>query len=191
VQPDETDAILVSRAIQRDHEAFGALYERHFERIYRYVRLKVGDPQEAEDVTSVVFLNAWRGMERFNPRGQGSFAAWLFRLAHNALVDRFRRRRDMAPLETVAEHQLPVDVSFHPEAVLERRMTIDELHGALQALTDEQRDVILLRFVEGLSGREIADIMGKQEGAVRGMQLRALEALRRALALPKVRRSHG
>lgn len=190
MQPDETISSLVARAIQRDREAFGALYDLYFERIYRYVRLKVGDPAEAEDVTGSVFLSAWRGMEHFAPQGEGSFQAWLFRLAHNALVDHYRRQRDVDPLDAVEEYRLPVEASFNPEAVLDRRLTVEELHQALQTLTEEQREVILLRFVEGLSAREIGEIVGKQEGTVRGMQFRALEALRRALTPPKVRRSH-
>jgi RNA polymerase sigma-70 factor (ECF subfamily) len=190
LQPDETLSSLIARAVRRDREAFGALYDVYFERIYRYVRLKMGDPVEAEDVTGAVFLNAWRNMEHFVPQGEGSFQAWLFRLAHNALVDRYRRQRDIDPLDAVEEYRLPVDARFNPEAVLEQRLTVEELHDALRTLTEEQREVVLLRFVEGLSAREIGEIMGKQEGTVRGMQFRAIEALRRALTPPKVRRSY-
>jgi RNA polymerase sigma-70 factor (ECF subfamily) len=105
-------------------------------------------------------------------------------------VDHYRRQHDMDPLDTVEEYRLPVEASFNPEAVLDRRLTVEELHQALRTLTEVQREVVLLRFVEGLSAREIGEIMGKQEGTVRGMQFRAIEALRRALAPPKVRRSH-
>jgi RNA polymerase sigma-70 factor, ECF subfamily len=184
-------AALVARAIRRDREAFGALYELYFERIYRYARFKVGDRAEAEDVTAAVFLNAWRAVDHFTPQGENSFLAWLFRLTHNALVDRYRRQRDVAVLDEVDDSVLPVDAQFNPEAVLERQLTLDELHHALQALTDEQREVVVLRFIEGLSAREVGEIMGKQEGTVRGMQFRAIEALRRELSRQKVRRPHG
>jgi RNA polymerase sigma-70 factor, ECF subfamily len=190
VHEDGSVSALVASAVRRDREAFGALYELYFERIYRYVRLKVGDPIEAEDVTAAVFLNAWRAVDRFSPQHESSFLAWLFRLAHNSLVDRYRRQRDLTPLDMVDESHLPVDARSDPASMLDWHLTVGELYQALQLLTDEQREVVLLRFVEGLSAREVGDIMGKQEGTVRGMQFRAIEALRRALTRPKVRRSH-
>jgi RNA polymerase sigma-70 factor (ECF subfamily) len=190
LQEYELVGALVARAIERDRDAFGALYDLYFERIYRYVRLKLGDAVEAEDVTATVFLNAWRSIEQFAPQGENSFLAWLFRLAHNALVDRYRRRRDVTPLQDVEDYHLPTDASFDPERVLDWRLTVAELSRALETLTEEQREVVVLRFVEGLSAREVGQIMGKQEGTVRGMQFRAIEALRRALTPAKVRREH-
>lgn len=181
---DESEASLVARATQRDAEAFGALYNLYFERIYRYVRLRIVNAPDAEDVTAAVFLSAWRGIERFSPKHETSFASWLFRLAHNALVDRYRRARTTVSLDT-CEADSPSNAPSNPEAELEWRLTLSELHAALQKLTDEQREVVLLRFFEGLSAREVGDIMGKQEGTVRGMQFRAIDALRRALSLAK------
>jgi RNA polymerase sigma-70 factor (ECF subfamily) len=188
---EETVAGLVARAIRRDRDAFGALYDLYFERIYRYVRLKAGDPHEAEDLVATVFLHAWRAIEQFTPQSDGAFQAWLFRLARNALVDYYRRRREHTTLEAVEERELPREVIFDPESALEWRLTVEELEQALQALTEEQREVILLRFVAGLSAREVGTIMGKQEGTARGLQFRAIEALRRALAPAKVRPPHG
>jgi RNA polymerase sigma-70 factor (ECF subfamily) len=128
-----------------------------------------------------VFFNAWRTIHNFSPQRESSFAAWLFRLAHNAVVDRFRSMRDIVSLDST--DQRPVIRAMHPgpEAQVERKLTISELTAALALLTEEQREVVLLRFVEGLSAREVGDIMGKQEGAVRGMQFRAIEALRRTM----------
>lgn len=190
LQDGEFVRTLVARAIRRDREAFAALYELYFERIYRYARLKVGDQAEAEDITAAVFLNAWRVVDRFSPQGENAFLAWLFRLTHNALIDRYRRQRNVGSLDAVDESALPLEAHFNPEAMLEWQVTVDELQHALQALTEEQREVVLLRFVEGLSAREVGEIMGKQEGTVRGMQFRAIEALRRVLSQQKVRRSH-
>ncbi|HEY7781474.1 MAG TPA: sigma-70 family RNA polymerase sigma factor [Ktedonobacterales bacterium] len=177
---DALDA-LVERAIARDHEAFGALYDLYFERIFRYVLLKVGEPAEAEDLAATVFLNAWRGIGHFVSRGPGSFGAWLFRLAHNALVDRYRHLREAAPLDEVDERDLPNDARDDPASVLDWRLTVEELRAALATLTEEQREVVLLRFVGELSAREVGEHMGKQEGTVRGLQFRAIDALRRAL----------
>lgn len=180
---DALDA-LVERAIARDREAFGALYDLYFDRIYRYALLKVSDPAEAEDLAATVFLNAWRGIGHFVSRGPGAFGAWLFRLAHNALVDRYRHLRDAAPLDEVEERDLPADGRDDPASVLDWSLTVEELRRALGMLTDEQREVVLLRFVGELSAREVGERMGKQEGTVRGLQFRAIEALRRVLLQP-------
>jgi RNA polymerase sigma-70 factor (ECF subfamily) len=188
LQDEPSVARLVERAIQRDREAFGALFELYFERVYRYVRLKVAEPAEAEDVTMTVFSNAWRAVDHFSPQSESAFLAWLFRLARNALVDQYRRRREVARLEGINESELPVDLQFSPESTLEWQSTVDDLRQALDTLTEEQRSVVYFRFVEGLSAREVGQILGKQEGTVRGMQFRAVEALRRVLSRPKARR---
>lgn len=188
---DETETSLVARAIQRDPDAFGALYHLYFEKIYRYARLRLHNPSDAEDATAAVFLSAWRGIDHFSPKHETSFAAWLFRLAHNIVVDGYRQPRATVSLD---EPELSYGNRFafpSPEAELEWRLTLAELHSALQLLTEEQREVVVLRFVEGLSAREVGDILGKQEGTVRGMQFRAIESLRRALSLAKERRSSG
>ena len=179
---EEQECALVTRATQRDTDAFSQLYRLYFDRIYRYARLKLASDADAEDLASAVFFNAWRTIDRFAPRGDTSFAAWLFRLARNALIDRYRRERDTVSLDGDSPSFTPAEMLPGPDALLEKRLTLDELRDALQTLTEEQREVVLLRFVEGLSAREVGHIMGKQEGAVRGMQFRAIEALRRALA---------
>jgi RNA polymerase sigma factor (sigma-70 family) len=181
VVAEEQEISLIARAMRRDSEAFTALYNRYFERIYRYARLRLDSLPDAEDVTHGVFLNAWRAIDRFSPKHEASFAAWLFRLAHNAIVDRYRHMQDTLSLEETPSMLIPDEPIADPELNLEWRLTLQELHQALQTLTDEQREVVLLRFVEGLSAREVGDILGKQEGTVRGMQFRALEALRRTL----------
>jgi RNA polymerase sigma-70 factor (ECF subfamily) len=188
---DESEAVLVERAIERDTEAFSMLYSLYFDRVYRYARLRLRNPADAEDVTAAVFLSAWRAIDRFSPKHETSFAGWLFRLAHNTVVDRYRRLRETVSLDG-PEASCAEDISFpSPEVELEWHLTLAELHTALQSLTDEQREVVLLRFVEGLSAREVGDIMGKHEGTVRGMQFRAIEALRRALSLAKERHASG
>lgn len=182
---DETETSLVARAIQRDPEAFGVLYHLYFEKIYRYACLRLHNPSDAEDVTAAVFLSAWRGIDRFSPKHETSFAGWLFRLAHNTVVDCYRRLRETVSLDKPEILHADRFAFPSPEIELEWQLTLAELHGALQLLTEEQREVVVLRFVEGLSAREVGDIMGKQEGTVRGMQFRAIEALRRALSLAK------
>lgn len=180
MEQDQTESALIARAMKRDVDAFAELYNLYFDRIYRYARLKLGNAFDAEDLAAAVFLSAWKSVDSFAPRGDTSFRAWLFRLAHNALVDRYRHANEHVSLDQTSDWACESS-EFTPEARLEWRLTLDELHVALQSLTEEQREVVLLRFVEGLSAREVGGIMGKQEGAVRGMQFRAIEALRRAL----------
>lgn len=177
---DESDAFLVARAASGDREAFSQLYARYFDRIFRFVQVKVNNHDDAEDVTSGVFLNALRAIDGFSPKHDASFPAWLFRMTRNAITDRYRRQHDVVSLDnaaTIESHES----SSRPEDEVETRLTMGAVHQALTTLTPEQRDVVLLRFIEGLSAREVGDIIGKTEGAVRILQFRALEAMRRAL----------
>lgn len=180
---DEPETRLVLRAANCDREAFSELYDRYFTRIYRYVRLRVDNQTDAEDLTETVFLNALRAISRFRPKHEASFAAWLFKLAHSAVVDCRRRTHDAVSLDMTPD--IPDESAHDAGAQLEWHLTITELRSALLALTEEQREVVLLRFVEGLSAREVGDIMGKHENAVRGMQFRAIETLRRVLTRVK------
>jgi RNA polymerase sigma-70 factor, ECF subfamily len=182
VPEDEPEASLVARATRRDTVAFERLYSLYFDRVYRYVRLRLDNPADAEDVTATVFYRAWSRIDRFSPKHDASFAVWLYRLARNLIVDTYRRARVVLPLERASEHDAGGEPAGDAENEVEWRLTIAELRAALQALTDEQREVVVLRFVEGLSARAVGEIMGKQEGTVRGMQHRAIEALRHVLA---------
>ncbi|MBM3133252.1 MAG: sigma-70 family RNA polymerase sigma factor [Chloroflexi bacterium] len=169
---------LIERAQKRDPEAFAQIYEAYFDRIYRYVAIRVGTQTEAEDLTQQVFLNALESIPSYRWKG-APFAAWLFRIAHNQVIDHYRRfsRVQMTALEMpVATHDPdPVDM-------IEQEMDIERIRGAIGALTDLQQEVISLRFVGELSTAETAKIMGKNEGAVKALQHSALGALKRALS---------
>lgn len=173
--PDEDE--LVRRAVQRDAIAFGCLYEQHLDRIYRYVFYRVSSTSEAEDLTEQVFLKAWEAIDRYEPRG-APFAAWLYRLAHNLIVDHYRSQKATTSLEAIADTEdAGVDVLSDVEDLLE----VDEVRAAIATLSPEQQQLIALRFVEGLSHTETAQIIGKSEGATRVIQHRAVQALARAL----------
>jgi RNA polymerase sigma-70 factor (ECF subfamily) len=178
---EEPESSLVVKAIQRDTEAFTELYRRYADRVYRYIVHKTGSTTESEDILSTVFLKAWRSIGRFRPKGDTSFAAWLFKLARNAVIDDFRRPREVLSLDLLGPQMLGEELSGNPETHLEWRMTVADLYRALETLTAEQREVVVLRVLEGLSARDVGTIMGKREGTVRGMQFRAIQALRRAL----------
>lgn len=173
---DETDR-LVERAKLGEGEAFAALYDRFAERVYRFVRFRVGGDSDAEDLLQLTFLKMIEALPRYQPRGV-PFAAWLFRLARNATIDFERTRRQHASLDEAMGR--PSDAPGPDElagAALDRHV----LDRALRDLTREQQEVIACRFFAGLTAREIGTVMGKREGTVRGLQFRALDALRRRL----------
>ena len=170
------EATLIHEARQGSREAFGFLYERHRATIARYVVARIRDASDSEDLTEAIFESAWRAMGRYREQGV-PFLAWLYRLAHNRVVDHYRALRPTVTLIPEV-HESIEDMS----APLELNIDSADLLKALHALTDDQRDVIVLRFVQGMSGREVAQAMDKREDAVRALQFRALATLRRILA---------
>ncbi len=174
-----TEKELALRAVQRDAQAFAALYDSYVNRIYHYIYFKVGSTVEAEDLTAQVFLKAWEAIGNYEWR-EHPFSAWLFRIARNLVVDYHRARREMVSLEE-PDYRTPSwteDVTAKPEIALQELFTIEQLRAAIRQLTGEQQEVIVLRFLEGYSTAEVATIMNKREGAIRGLQFRGLSALR-------------
>jgi len=171
---------LVRRAQQRDQEAFAQLYEAYFDKIYRYIVLRIRNQTEAEDMTQQVFLNALKSISSFKWRG-APFSAWLFRIAHNQVVDYVRKRAKhvTVPLEETVIDAAPAD--DNPEQVAERNLDIERLLAATKQLTRAQEEVISLRFASGLSIAEVAGMMGKSENAIKALQHSAILALRRIM----------
>jgi len=168
----------VARARRRDATAFGELYERHLACVYRYIAYRTARQDVAEDLTSEVFLNAWKTIERFEDRGY-TFRAWLLRLAHNEVIDYYRtRKRDMS----LPEHDTAVLAFAGPELLAEANADRDSLLRAVHQLPDEWQQLVLLRFVENFSFEEIGTVLGKRSGACRQIQHRALARLRELLA---------
>jgi RNA polymerase sigma-70 factor (ECF subfamily) len=167
---------LVDRAVEGDSEAFGGLYDLFADDLYRYFYAHLSSYHDAEDLVSRTFMRAWRAIGRFQWRGK-PFEAWLFTLARNQLID-FRRER-RANLTTLDEGR--PDSRPGPESLALAEASARETREALEKLTDEQRQVLVLKFFLDRDNREIAAIMGKREGTVRALQMRALQALRRHL----------
>lgn len=154
--------------------AFEPLYAEYFPRIYRYCLRRVSCPQEAEDLTSLVFTRALASLSTF--RGS-SFAAWLFRIAHNAVANHLRSRRPAIPLEGIAE------ISESGDEMLERLMNAEEREAVarlIAALPEEQRELLALKVTGGLSAKEIGQVVGKSETAVRMAISRIVQHLRAA-----------
>jgi RNA polymerase sigma-70 factor (ECF subfamily) len=172
------DAALAVRASRGESAAFGLLYDKHVAAIYRYVYYRVRDDAEAEDLTSDVFMRALKAMPRYEPRQ--AFLAWLYRIARNAVIDRARRGNRQVSYEDALEHPTPDQIVVPDEQVLAHSDN-ETLRGALAKLTPLQQEVIVLRFLEGYSTEEIAKIVGKREGTVRGIQFRAIGTLRQLI----------
>jgi len=171
------DAALVDQAIAGDREAFGELYERHVGRVYRYLLYIAKDVDVAEDLTEETFLQALAAIHRYQRRGV-PFVAWLLRIAHNLHLN-LNGRRAQRSVPLVHEDQEGVVGS--PELFLQDRASAERLMQVVQTLNEDQRQVIILRFIEGLGCADTARILGKSVGAVRVAQYRALRALRQKL----------
>jgi RNA polymerase sigma-70 factor, ECF subfamily len=173
--PDLADV----RAAQRDRAAFGALYRRYVDRVYGYCFYLLGDHHDAEDATERTFTAALAAVDGFRDEG-ATFRAWLFRIAHNQLANalRSRDRQRAASLEVVAEPRANAD----PAGILSLAEEARSLRRALDQLPVDRRQVVVLRFVDGLSAREIGAVLGRSEGAIRVLQHRALRQLAEMLA---------
>jgi len=174
VQDEES---LVRRAQQRDEEAFTQLYEEHFDKIYRYVALRIGNKTEAEDMTQQVFLNALQSISSFKWKGI-PFSAWLFRIAHNQVVDYLRKKTKQA---TAPLYESLISSGSNPQLMAEHKLDIEQLVSATKQLTRAQREVISLRFAGELPVAQVAKVMSRSQGAVKALQRSAIVALRKVL----------
>jgi RNA polymerase sigma-70 factor (ECF subfamily) len=168
---------LVHRAQKGDNEAFARLYEDYFDRIYRYMAIKIGDRTEAEDITQQVFIKALRSVRSFKWKGV-PFSAWLFRIAHNLLVDYLRKHKKVV---TVPLNDSLIQGGSNPQLIAEHSLEMEQVASAAKNLTSAQQEVISLRFAADLPIAEVAKIMGKSEGAVKALQHSSIIALRKAL----------
>jgi len=172
------EAALLQRAKQGDPAAFAELYDEYQPAIYRYVLYRVDDAATAEDLTGEVFVRLVEHIDRFTYRGL-PLLAWLYTIARNLVADHHRRTGQSLPL-SLAE-QSPADTA-DPEESVEHSLTQRRLAAALTHLTEDQRQVILMKFVEGMDNERVAHTLGKSVGAVKALQHRALAVLRDILA---------
>jgi RNA polymerase sigma-70 factor (ECF subfamily) len=174
----EEESSLVARAKQGDEAAISQLYRQYAPGIYGYIACRVRDPATADDLTSEVFLRALEGLAQFEYRGI-AISAWLYRIAHDRMADHFRRqaRRPTIPL---VDELLPVQDGIDQE--VDARLQAEQVGRAMERLTAEQHQVILLRFVAGFKLDEIAYVMDKSTDAIKMLQLRALTRLGQLVA---------
>ena len=173
-QATESDERLLIEEAQRDPSRFAELYEQNFHRVYAYIARRVRDRAEIQDLTAHVFHQALANLGKFKWKGS-PFCAWLYRIASNAIADQAKRkvRESMPPANPTAESSGATDLED-----IERRA---RLFSAVDTLPEDQRRVIVMRFADEKSIREIADELGRSEGAVKQLQFRGLENLRNRL----------
>lgn len=174
VQVHEDETHLIHRAKAYDPEALSCIYERYYQGIYRYVYYRVGDQALAEDLTGDIFLKMLHGIESYSIQGV-PFSAWLYRIARNRIIDHLRRQPQKADLSL---EEARVETIASSDSTLENALQREELLKAVQILTDEQRQVIILKFIDDLDNSTIAKVLGKTEGAIKSLQHRALDTLR-------------
>lgn len=176
VLADASDEWLAEAARALNEDAWAEIYRRHVQQVYAYIFYRLGDQHTAEDLAADVFVKAIGGIKGYSYRGT-PLLAWLYRIAHNVTAD-YRKA-----LARRSQHQL----AEAPEEIEERQDVLQELDdrsdmmSAIRALTEDQQQVVILRFYHGMSNAEVSMIMGKPEGAVKALQTRALRSLRRLL----------
>jgi len=169
---------IVDKAVKGDRNAFAQLYEKHFDRIYRYVYIRLGNKVETEDLTQDVFIRALEAIGSYKWRNS-PFAAWLYRIAHNQVIDYFRKhgKVEKMPLE---DDNILIGKS-DPAFTAENELEIERMIDGINRLTPAQREVISLRFGAQLSIAEAARTLGKNEGTVKALQYNGILALKKML----------
>lgn len=175
------DRTLLKRARANDPAALGGLYDRYAPKMYAYFYRRVGDAALAEDLTSELFLRFVKAI-RNGTEWQHPFVGWLYRVAHNLVVDYYRDRTTFSSVQLSARAAANDDDDGNPVMVAEKTLMAEKLFQAVRQLTLGQQEVLVLRFGEGLTAREVGEILGKTTGAVEALQRRGLAGLRRILA---------
>jgi RNA polymerase sigma-70 factor, ECF subfamily len=184
--PADNEARLIELACHGKFDAFAALYTRYLDAIYRYVYYRTGDSQDAEDLTEQVFIQAWEGLPNYRRVGS-AFAGWLYRIAHNLVVDHYRQQKSGArTVELIESDAMGATPETTLDAVIQAEET-ERLAAAIASLPADYQQIITLRFIEGLGHAEVAQILEKSEVACRGLQHRALAALNRLLTAQQER----
>jgi RNA polymerase sigma-70 factor (ECF subfamily) len=165
---------IIESAVKGESSAFGLLYDQYQPKIYRFVLFKVGQREEAEDLTHEVFVSAWQNIRNYRDFGF-PFSSWLYQIARNRIIDHYRTKKITASIDAIDPDYFvaPASASF----ALEEKLEVERVRRALANLKPEYQDIIIMRFIEELSIKEAASALGKTEGAVKLLQHRAMKAL--------------
>lgn len=170
------DEALLVRAAQSDTASFAPLYQHYYPRVYRYLRARCNSDEDAADLTQAVFLRALAALPDYRERGL-PFAAWLFRIARNLATDAQRKRRPTVDLDSMPE-ALYATGANPPETAAIDNERLDRLRAVVATLDSDKRELLALRFAGGLTSAEIADVVGKREGAVKRQLSRIIQGVR-------------
>ena len=170
---------LIEGAIRGKASAFGSLYDYYQPKIYRFVLIKVGRREDAEDLTHQVFLHAWQNMPTYKDMGY-PFSSWLYRMARNQTIDFYRTRKQEINIEAVDPELFVAPAIAH--FGMEQKLEVEKVQSAIQKLKPEYQDVLIMRFIEDLQIKEVASTLDKSEGAIKLLQHRALKELRKILS---------
>ena len=176
LSPDENIHELVAQAQRGQPEAFEKVYRHFLAPLYRYVYFRVGNKTEAEDLTQTAFLKAWSNLGNYSHQPTG-FSSWLYTIARNTVIDHWKKRKDV-----VIENDSPLfeqEAGGNPASDAMRGETKRQVTEAISRLSRDQQEIIILKFIEDRSNREISAVTGKSEEAIRQLQFRAIRALRR------------
>ncbi len=175
----DSDDFLVEKAIKGDRASFAALYERYVDRVYRHVYYRVSNHADAEDITQEAFVRAWNAIGKYRKTG-APFAAWLITIAANLISDHFKHHQKI-PVADVGYNELSGDPVSDPSGLVETNLNNALIKKAVNKLKGDKQKVILMHFIDGFSYEEIAKTLKKSKGAIRVIQYRALNDLRRML----------
>jgi RNA polymerase sigma-70 factor (ECF subfamily) len=172
----DAEAELVDRAKASERAAWDEIFDRHYQQVFVFVFCRVGDRMATEDLVADVFVEAWRGMRRFEYRGV-PLIAWLYRIAHNLTAD-FLKKRGRVQMQTLEDGWSGIP---HSEDDVEQVATWQAVSAAFRKLTGDQQMVLVCRFLEGFTLAETAALLGKKENAVKALEFRALKSVRKTL----------
>jgi RNA polymerase sigma-70 factor (ECF subfamily) len=171
------EARLLEQAKSGNPDAFARLYDTHVERVTRYIYFRVSEETDTEDLVSQVFLKAWENLDRYK-LGSSPFIAWLYTIARNLVIDHYRTRKDALPLEEAIDFPSEMEM---PDEEAQTRFDLQAMRDALHILSSDQQQALILKYIAGLPNESIARMMNKQEGTVRGLQMRGLQNLAKYL----------
>jgi len=169
---------VLDRAIMGDEEAFSILYQENVKKIYNYIFYRTGNVHDAEDLTARVFNRALQHMPKYK-KTKVPFSAWLYRIAHNLVANWYRdnsKRKRELPIEDHSYIESKIDI---PEKQIENQQEVDKLIHSIHLLPGDRQQLLILKYVENMSNKEVGLIMGKSEGAIKSLYHRTLKELRR------------
>jgi RNA polymerase sigma-70 factor, ECF subfamily len=167
---------LVKKARKGDSQAFGKLYDKYIDKIYRFIFFKVNNSSEAEDITQQVFLKSWQNIKNYKPKKGAQFSSWLYRIARNSVIDHYRTSKNHTDIESIKEDEFIETPEF--EEKIDRFEKINKVKKSLYILTEDEKDVVIMKFVEEFSNKEIGKVLDKNQGTIRVIQYRALKKLK-------------